>query len=215
MPVVMVVPDVPDVPDVPVVMVGAVAMKCKGVCGSCVEVSMLNEDGVCVGCVAEKSEIAKKAAKAEKEMAKKVAKKAKEMAKAEKEMAKKAKSEDKKQKKADKKADKKAVVAIVVSACESSDDATVMMAPSVSPERGGGRPDVFLMNAQLNVERVEINGVSFLIDENDIAYLESSKKMVGKYDEKDHSIRQMYSNEYDEYYGASDVEDSDEDEMPV
>ena len=54
----------------------------------------------------------------------------------------------------------------------------------------------------------------FLICENGIAYLESSKKMVGVYDEKDSSIRQMYGVEYDEYYGSSDV-DSDEDELPV
>ena len=125
------------------------------------------------------------------------------------------KKEDKEAKEAKKKEAKKKVVVIdeEEEEEEEEEDCTVMMAPSVSPAQKQ-RPDVFLVNAQLNVERVEINGVCFLICENGIAYLESSKKMVGVYDEKDSSIRQMYGVEYDEYYGSSDV-DSDEDELPV
>jgi hypothetical protein len=210
------------------VHVCAVAMKCKGDCGVCVESSRLNADGECDVC-AHKSEILKK------EVAKEVAKKAKEVAKADakaakeaKEVAKKAKEDAKKvakkvakkakevskemakkEDKAAKKVSKKKMVA-------STDDAdTVIMSPSVSPVHMG-RSDVYLACPQLNVKRVDINGVSFLIGENDIAYLESSKKMVGKYDKNDNSIRQLYSSEYDEYYGASDdEEDSDEDECPV
>ena len=87
--------------------------------------------------------------------------------------------------------------------------------PAGSPAKGNKRPDVFLKNERINVERVNINGTSYLIGENDIAFLESSKKMVGKYDESDHSIRQLYPAEYDKYYGAnSDGEASDEDECP-
>ena len=185
-------------------------------------------------------DVEKAVAKKAKEDAKavKAVKAAKEDAKAVKEDAKKAKSDkkvadkklkedakdaDKKKAKSDKKAKAKAtvvaevvvdvaeVVAVVADVDES--DATVLMSPSESPHLG--RPDVFLVSAQLNVARVEINGIWFLIGDDDIAYLESSKKMVGKYDSSDHSLRQMYASEYDEYYGSSDGENSDEDEYPV
>ena len=101
---------------------------------------------------------------------------------------------------------------------DDEDDAdTVMMAetPAGSPAKKNKRPDVFMKNVRINVERVSINGTSYLIGENDIAFLESSKKMVGKYDPTDHSIRQLYEEEYDEYYGANDEgEASDEDQCP-
>jgi len=151
-----------------------------------------------------------------KEEAKVEAKKLKEEAKADaKKLKEEAKDADKKKAKADKKATTTvAVVADVVVAEVDESDATVLMSPSVSPAHLG-RPDVFLVSAQLNVERVEINGRWFLIGDDDIAYLESSKKMVGKYDSADHSIREMYACEYDEYYGSSDDENSDDDECPV
>jgi len=226
---VSVVAEVAEVADVSVVAevavadvhVCAVAMKCKGDCGVCVEASRLNVDGECDGCAHKseilKKEVAKEVAKAAKEVAKAAkedAKKAKEVAK---EDAKKAKEVAKADAKADAKAAKKVAKKMVASAADmdDTDDVTVIMAPSVSPVQSGRHDDVFLADVELNVERVIINGVSFLIGENDIAYLESSKKMVGKYDVKDHSIRQMYSSEYDEYYGASDDEHSDDDECPV
>jgi hypothetical protein len=80
------------------------------------------------------------------------------------------------------------------------------------------RSEIFLANGQqqIQAERIIMNGVAYLIGNNDIAYLESSKKMVGKYDYEEKSIRQLYSSEYDEYYGKSDSEEeSDEDECPV
>ena len=98
---------------------------------------------------------------------------------------------------------------------------TVMMpdSPPSKPQKKNKRPDVFLKNERINVERININGTSFLISENDIAFLESSKKMVGKYDPEDHSIRQLYSSEYDKYYGKSTESDSEsdssDDECPV
>ncbi len=113
---------------------------------------------------------------------------------------------------------------------DDEDDAdTVMMpeTPAGSPVKG---------NKRLDVERVNINGTSYLISENNIAFLESSKKMVGKYDPSDQSIRQLNQTEQDEYYGVlkvgqwrrrsgiggsyeyyganSDGEASDEDECP-
>jgi chemotaxis protein histidine kinase CheA len=101
---------------------------------------------------------------------------------------------------------------------DDEDDAdTVIMpesAPSSRPRKQTKRPDVFLKNTRINVERVNINGTSYLIGENDIAFLESSKKMVGKYDSEDHSIRQLLSSEYDEYYGPNTEYESDEDECP-
>jgi hypothetical protein len=79
------------------------------------------------------------------------------------------------------------------------------------------RSEIFLANGQqqIQAERIIMNGVAYLIGNNDIAYLESSKRMVGKYDYEDQSIRQLYSSEYDEYYGKSESEESDEDECPV
>ena len=81
----------------------------------------------------------------------------------------------------------------------------------------GKRSEIFLANGQqqIQAERIIMNGVAYLIGNNDIAYLESSKRMVGKYDYEDQSIRQLYSSEYDEYYGKSESEESDEDECPV
>lgn len=97
---------------------------------------------------------------------------------------------------------------------DDADTAMVPVSPPSIPKKQTKRPDVFLKNT-MNVERVSINGTSYLIGDNDTAFLESSKKMVGKYDQTDHSIRQLYSSEYDEYYGTnSDGEESDEDECP-
>lgn len=78
------------------------------------------------------------------------------------------------------------------------------------------RPAKFLKSQQqINVERVIINEISYLVGENGIAYHESTKRMVGKYDSEQKTIRNLVDKEYNEYYGSSDEEDEDEDECPV
>ena len=78
------------------------------------------------------------------------------------------------------------------------------------------RPDVFLNGSRIEVERLEIDGTSFLLCDNNIAYLESSKQMVGKYEASTNTIRQLTEEEYREWFGVeADAEvDEDEDECP-
>ncbi len=87
-----------------------------------------------------------------------------------------------------------------------SDDSTVMMPQTCERKR----PDVFMVSHRINVERVEIDGISYLIGENGVAYHESTKRMVGKYDSEQNTIRNLMDSEYNEYYGSDDEDDEDE-----
>ena len=82
---------------------------------------------------------------------------------------------------------------------DDDDDAdTVKMAdtPETSPSK-------------MDAEEVVINGTSYLIDSDNVAYLKSSNKMVGRYDADSHTIGQIEADE------DSEAENSDEDEMPA
>ena len=111
--------------------------------------------------------------------------------------------------------EKKAVSSVISSEDdeESDSSSTTVMVPQTCERK---RPDVFMVSHRINVERVEIDGISYLIGENGVAYHESTKRMVGKYDSEQNTIRNLMDSEYNEYYGSDDEDDEDdEDECPA
>ena len=85
-------------------------------------------------------------------------------------------------------------------------------------DKKGDKKKVNGDNVRINVERVEIDGTCFLVGEDDVAFLESSKQMVGKYECDKNTIRLLSDKEYSDLYGVSneeDVLDEDEDECPA
>ena len=78
------------------------------------------------------------------------------------------------------------------------------------------RPNAFLSRSIKDVEEIIINKVACLVTDCDIAYLKSSKKMIGKYDRKSNTIRALSTREYEDLDETSEYdESSDEDECPV
>jgi hypothetical protein len=127
------------------------------------------------------------------------------------------KNEKKAQKKADKKADKKIATTIANDDDNDADSVscsgdTVIMPPSPppSPRQSPRQSPEESCKPRIDVEEVIIGATSFLVSDNNVAYLKSSRLPVGKYDPIQKSILHCGS-----YADEDDVLDDDVDECPV